>query len=131
MPLGGSCSPSSISPSLGQNSSNNITYNAINIKNFLKERPEKYVLVENQKVNHVKPSQCWNRFSLPAVKDENNRNIIIKNFAICRSCYTTYAYTQRSAKSLNSHKCYKESLSPSSTDMILIRSATVHLKTNT
>ena len=98
LPLDGSCSSSNISPSLGQHSSNNITYNAINIKNFLKEQPEKYVLVENQKVNHVKPSQCWNRFAPPAVKDENNRNIIIKNFASCRSCYTTYAYTQGSTK---------------------------------
>jgi hypothetical protein len=55
--------------------------NACNIKTLLKEQPEKYVLVENHKVNHVKPSPCRNRFALPAVNDENDRSIIIKNFA--------------------------------------------------
>ena len=75
---------------------------------LLKEQPEKYVLVENHKVNHVKPSPCWKQFALPAVKDENSRSVVIKNFAACRSCYTTYAYTNGSTKSLNSHRCFKE-----------------------
>jgi hypothetical protein len=79
--------------SSGQCSSSSIIYNACSIKTFLKEQPGKYVLVENHKVNHVEPSPCSNRFALPAVKDENNRSIIIKNFASCRSCHTTYAYT--------------------------------------
>ncbi|CAF1265169.1 unnamed protein product [Rotaria sp. Silwood1] len=69
---------------------------------------KKYVLVDNHKVNHAKPSPCWNRFALPVVKDENNRNIVIKNFATCRSCYATYVFTYGSTKSLNSHKCVKE-----------------------
>jgi hypothetical protein len=98
----------------GQCSSNSIIYNACNIKTFLKEQPAKYVLVENHKVNHVKPSPCWNRFALPAIKDENDRSIIIKNFASCRSCHTTYAYTYGSTKSLNAHKCFKELSSISS-----------------
>ncbi|CAF5125695.1 unnamed protein product, partial [Rotaria sp. Silwood1] len=68
----------------------------------------KYVLVDNHKVNHAKPSPCWNQFALPVVKDENNRDIVIKNFATCRSCYATYVFTYGSTKSLNSHKCVKE-----------------------
>ncbi|CAF4932680.1 unnamed protein product [Rotaria sp. Silwood1] len=59
-------------------------------------------------VNHAKPSSCWNRCAVPAVKDENNRHIVIKNFATCRSCYATYVFTYGSTKSLNSHKCVKE-----------------------
>jgi hypothetical protein len=99
----------------GQSSSSVIKYNTSNIKMFLREQLEKYLLVENPKVNHVKPSPCWNRFALPAVKDENDRSIIIKNFATCRSCYTTDTYTHGSTKSLNSHKCLKElSVTPSS-----------------
>jgi hypothetical protein len=42
----------------GQCSSSSIIYNACNIKTFLKEQPEKYVVVVNHKVNHVKPSPC-------------------------------------------------------------------------
>lgn len=99
---------------IDQDLSNNVTYNTSNIKNFLKEQPEKYTLVGNVKVNHMKPSPCWKKFALPAVKDENNRNIIIKNFATCRSCFTTYCYTRGSTKSLNVHKCSKELSSISS-----------------
>jgi hypothetical protein len=55
----------------GQPSSSVIKYNTSNIKMFLREQLEKYLLVENPKVNHVKPSPCWNRFAFPAVKDEN------------------------------------------------------------
>jgi len=102
--------------SSGQSSSSVIKYNTSNIKMFLREQPEKYLLVENSKVNHVKPSPCWNRFALPTAKDENDRSIIIKNFATCRSCYTTDTYTHGSIKSLNSHICLKElSVTPSST----------------
>jgi hypothetical protein len=107
--------------SSGQGSSNSVTYNASNIKRFLKEQPEKYVLLENHKVNHVKPSPCWDRFALPAVNDETDRSIIIENFASCRSYFTTYAYTHGSTKSLNLHKCFKE---PSST---LSRYCSCHL----
>jgi hypothetical protein len=78
--------------SSGQCSSTSIIYNAYNIKTFLKEQPEKDVLLENHKVNYIEPSSYWNRFALPAVKDENGRSIIIKNFASCRYCHTTYAY---------------------------------------
>ncbi|CAF1148186.1 unnamed protein product [Rotaria sordida] len=106
-------SSSIIASSLGQCSSSNIKYNPLNIKLFLKEQPEKYLLVDNHKVNNSKPSPCWNRFALPAVKIENNRNVVIKNFATCRSCYATYVYTYGSTKSLNSHKCTKESSSTS------------------
>ncbi|CAF2801081.1 unnamed protein product [Rotaria sp. Silwood2] len=102
-------SSSIITSSLGQCSSSNIKYNPSNIKLLLKEQPEKYVLVDNHKVNTSKPSPCWNRFALPAVKNEINRNVVIKNFATCRSCYATYVYTYGSTKSLNSHKCSKES----------------------
>jgi hypothetical protein len=105
---------SNVCVSPGQCASDSIKYNSSNIKIFLKEQPTKYVLVENQKVNHAKPSQCWNRFALPAVKDENDRSVIIKNFATCRSCYTTYIYAHGSTKSLNSHKCSKEPSSTSS-----------------
>ncbi len=66
-------SSSNVCDSPGQCSLDAIKYNTLNIKAFLKE----YVLVENHKVNHVKPS--------PAVKDENDRSIVIKNFATCRS----------------------------------------------
>ena len=83
-------------------------YNSSNIKLLLKEQPMRYTLVDNSRVNHVKPSPCWNRFALPAVKDENNRNIVIRNFATCKSCYTTYKYAYGSTKSLNAHKCPKE-----------------------
>ncbi|CAF3806998.1 unnamed protein product [Rotaria sp. Silwood1] len=100
-----------ISSSLDQYSSSNVKYNPSNIKILLKKQPEKYVLVDNHKVNHAKPSPCWNRFALPVVKNENNRHIVIKNFATCRSCYATYAFTYGSTKSLNSHKCVKESSS--------------------
>ncbi|CAF5015705.1 unnamed protein product [Rotaria sp. Silwood1] len=100
-----------ISSSLRQYSSSHVKYNPSNIQILLKEQPEKYVLVDNYKVNHAKLSSCWNRFPLPSVKDENNRNIVIKNFATYRSCYATYAFTYGSTKSLNSHKCVKESSS--------------------
>lgn len=92
-----------------------VKYDSSNIKTFLKQQPEKYVLVDNLNVNHAKPSPCWNRFALPAVRDENDRNIIIKNFASCRACLTTYTYTNGSTKSLNGHKCPKESSSSSIT----------------
>jgi hypothetical protein len=105
---------SNVCDSPGQYSSDAVKYNTLNIKTFLKEQPEKYVLMENHKVNHVKPSPCWNRFALPAVKDENDHSIVIKNFATCRSCYTTYSYTLGSTKSLNSHKCSKDPASTSS-----------------
>lgn len=88
-------------------------YNTSNIKRFLKEQPEKYILVDNRKANALKPSPCWAQFALPAVKDENNHPTIIEKFASCRSCYTTYAYTYGSTKSLNAHKCPKESSSSS------------------
>ncbi|CAF1594607.1 unnamed protein product [Rotaria sp. Silwood1] len=121
-------SSSIISSSLGQCSSTNIKYNPSNIKMFLKEQPEKYVLVDNHKVNCSKPSPCWTRFALPAVKDENNRNIVIKNFATCRSCYSTYAFTCGSTKSLNSHKCTKESSSISTSPST--KSPSLNLKIN-
>ncbi|CAM2707904.1 unnamed protein product [Rotaria socialis] len=101
-------SSSSVCASVDQCSSLNIKYNASNIKMFLKEQLDKYMLVDNHKLNNWKPSVCWSRFALPAVKDENNQNIIIQNFASCRFCYTTYAFTHGSTKSLNSHKCLKE-----------------------
>ena len=101
--------PSTNCLSPGQIPSGAIRYNTFNIQTLLKEQPAKYVFVENQKIHQVKPSPCWNRFALPAVKDENDRNVIIKNFATCRHCYTTYSYTYGSTKSLNSHKCSKES----------------------
>ncbi|CAF5095494.1 unnamed protein product, partial [Rotaria sp. Silwood1] len=100
-----------ISSSLDQYSSSNVKYNPSNIKILLKKQPEKYVLVDNHKVNHAKPSPCWNRFALPVVKNENNRHIVIKNFATCRSCYALYVFTYGSTKSLNSHKYVKESSS--------------------
>ena len=70
---------------------------------FLKKQPGKYTLVDDQRTNYTKPSTCWNQFALPAVKDENNRHIIIKNFATCRSSYKTNTYTHGSTKSLNLH----------------------------
>ncbi|CAF0930039.1 unnamed protein product [Adineta ricciae] len=83
-------------------------YDAINIKKLLKDQPTKYVLVDNKNVNHAKPSPCWKKFGLPAIRDENNRDSVINKFASCRSCFTTYTYTHGSTKSLNSHKCPKE-----------------------
>ena len=65
--------------------------------------------MNNDKTHHAKPSPCWIQFALPAVKDENDHSIVIKNYATCRSCYTTYRYTYGSTKSLNAHKCPKES----------------------
>ncbi len=70
-------------------STENIKYDALSIKHFLKNQPEKTKLVDNPKTNTVKPSPCWTQFALPAFKDENNRNIIISKFATCGSCYTT------------------------------------------
>jgi hypothetical protein len=90
-----------------------IRYNSSNIKLLLKEQPMRYTLVDNNRMNHVKPSPCWNRFALPAIKDENNRTIVIRNFATCKSCYATYKYSYGSTKSLNSHKCPKEQLAAS------------------
>ena len=104
----------SVCTSFHQTSSLNMKCNSSNIKIFLKEQPEKYTLVDNNKVNHVKPSACWSCFALPAAKDENNQSTIIKSFASCRSCFTTYTYTYGSTKSLNLHKCLKESLFTSS-----------------
>jgi hypothetical protein len=89
-------------------SSNSVRYDPSSIKTLLKEQPEKYILVDNRKSNPSKPSACWKRFALPAMKDENDRTVVIKNFASCRSCYTTYTYTYGSTKSLNSHKCPKD-----------------------
>ncbi|CAF1069619.1 unnamed protein product [Adineta ricciae] len=89
----------------GQNSTDSIIYNISNIKRFLKEQPDKYVLVGNHKVNPTKPADCWNRFSLLAVKDETGGNTVIKNFATFRSRYTTYPFNIGSTKSLNSHIC--------------------------
>ena len=83
----------SVCTSVHQTSSLNMKYSSSNIKIFRKGQPEKYTLVDNNKVNHVKPSACWSRFALPAVKDENNQSAIIKDFANCRSCFTTYTYT--------------------------------------
>ncbi|CAF0844168.1 unnamed protein product [Adineta steineri] len=100
-----------ISPTVGtsnERSSNIIKYDVINIKRLLKDEPTKYTLVENLKVNHIKPAPCWQKFGLPAIKNENDRNVIIKNFASCKSCFSTYVYTHGSTKSLNSHKCSKE-----------------------
>lgn len=107
--LDNNCSSSVVCTSTSECTSNSIKYNSTNIKQFLKQQPTKYVVVDNQKISHTKPSPCWIRFGLPATKDENDRNIIIKNFASCRSCYTTYSYTYGSTKSLISHKCSKES----------------------
>ena len=103
----------SVCTSVHQTSLLNMKYNSSNIKIFLKEQPEKYTLVDNNKVNHVKPFACWSRFALPPVKDENNQSILIKGFASCRSYFTTYTYTCGSTKPLNSHKYLKESLSTS------------------
>ena len=74
-------SPSITSASLEQCLSNNVTYNASNIKMFLKEQQEKYKFVDNHQVNHRKPSPCWIQFALPAVKGANNRNAIIKKYS--------------------------------------------------
>jgi hypothetical protein len=82
----------------------------------LKNQPEKYTLVDNRRVNTVKPSPCWTRFALPAVKDENHQNIIIEKFATCRSCYISagVVISQR-----------RTNISPSTVnDIILIRSST-------
>lgn len=94
-------------------SAENIKYDAFSIKHFLKNQPEKCTLVDNPRTNTVKPSPCWTRFALPVFKDENNRNIIHSKFATCRSCYTTYSYSNGSTKSLNAHKCAKEPSSSS------------------
>ncbi|CAF1070781.1 unnamed protein product [Didymodactylos carnosus] len=67
--------------SLPECSIGDIKYDTSNIKVFLKNQSGKYTLVGNPRVNTVKPSACWTRFALPAVKDENHRNIIIKKFA--------------------------------------------------
>lgn len=100
----------------GRSSTDSIQYTTSNIRMFLKEQPEKYVLVDNHKVNPTRPAPCWNRFALPAMKNENGRSVVIKNFATCRSCYTTYSFTLGSTKSLNFHKCAPSiSSSPSST----------------
>lgn len=102
----------------GQNSVAAIKYTSSNLKLFLRQEPEKYVLVENHKVNLNKPAACWNQFALPAIKNENGSNTIIRGFATCRSCYTTYSHTLGSTKSLNSHKCASStSSSPSSKSM--------------
>lgn len=105
---------STVCDSPGQSSTHDIKYNTSNIKTFLREQPEKYVLVENRKVNQTKPAACWSRFALPAMKDENSCNTIIRNFAVCRSCYTTCSYTLGLTKSLNSHKCAPSTYSSSS-----------------
>lgn len=99
----GLCSNACDSPN--RSSKDLIEYNTSNIKSFLKEQPDKYVLVDNHKVNPIKPAACWKRFALPAIKNEAGLSIVIKNFATCRSCYTTYSFTLGSTKSLNSHKC--------------------------
>ena len=36
--------------------SNNTVYNSLNIKRLLKGQPEKYRLVNNDKINHAKPA---------------------------------------------------------------------------
>lgn len=109
------CSSSDVCQSPGQVPTDTIKYTTANIKTFLKEQPDKYVLVENRKVNPTKPAPCWNRFALPALKNENGSNTIIRNFATCRSCYTTYSYLLGSTKSLNAHRCAPStSSSPSS-----------------
>ena len=110
-------SPSMVRSSLDESQSSNLKYNTSNIKIFLKEQPEKYTLVDNQRINHTKPSACWNQFALPEVKDKNNLHIIIKKFATCRFCYKTYTYTHGSTKSLNLHKCSKQSSSISNSPM--------------
>ena len=45
-----SCSLPKICASLNKYSSNNIIYDSSNIKRFLKEQPEKYTLVNNDKI---------------------------------------------------------------------------------
>jgi hypothetical protein len=115
---------------LSQSSIGDIKYNALNIKTFLKKQPEKYVLVNNRKVNTVKPSPCWTRFALPEIKDENHRNIIIEKFATCRSCYTTYSYINGSTKSLNAHKCPNDPASPSSTQSLPSTQVNYHISTD-
>ncbi|CAF1479783.1 unnamed protein product, partial [Didymodactylos carnosus] len=62
--------------SLPECSIGDIKYDTSNIK-LLKNQPGKYPLVDNPRVNTVKPSACWTRFALPAVKDENHRKIYI------------------------------------------------------
>ena len=109
-----SCSTSKIRATSKKSSSNNVVYSSPNIKRLLKEQPEKYTLVNNDKINYAKPSPCWNQFGLPAERDENDRINVIKNYATCRSCYITYRYTYGSTKSLNSHKCPQESSTTSS-----------------
>ena len=101
-------SPLSAGGSSPRCSAGDIKDNTLNIKSFLKKRPEKYVLVENDRANTSKPSPCWTRFALPAIQDENKPSVIIEKFASCRSCYTTYTYTNGSTKSLNGHKYLKE-----------------------
>ena len=98
-------SSSNVRDSPGQDLYETIKSNPSNIEIFLKEHSERYVPVENRKVNHAKSAPCWTRLTFPIVKDENDRSTIIKNFAACRSSYTTYSYTLGSTRSLNSHKC--------------------------
>ena len=81
--------------------SDSAKYDPSSIKMLLKEQPEKFALVDNRKMNPAKPSPCWKRFAFPAVKDENDRSVIIRNLASCRSCFTTYTYEYGSTKSLN------------------------------
>ena len=60
-------SPSIVRSSLDESQSSNLKYNTSNIKMFLKEQPEKYTLVDYQRINHTKPSACWNQFAFPTV----------------------------------------------------------------
>lgn len=87
-------------------------YDGLKIKLLLKKYPDKYVLVDNKRINQIKPSQCWQQFALPAVRDEKGRSTVIKGFATCRLCLFTYAFKQGSTKTLNKHKCSVAQSSP-------------------
>ncbi len=81
--------------SFAQLCTDDIKYTMSNIKDFLKKQPEKYILVDSHRVSIIKPPSCRIRFALPAIKDENDQNIIIGNFATCRSCYIIHLYINR------------------------------------
>ena len=115
--LNGSSSTMNTSSITDQVTSVSEEYDGSKIKILLKKYPDKYVLVDNKRINQVKPSQCWQQFGLPAVRDENDRCTVIKGFATCRSCFSAYAFKQGSTRTLNQHKCSITTSSPSSSSI--------------
>jgi len=61
-------------------------------------------------------SNCWTRFSFPAVLDDNDK--IVKkfnDFVSCKNCFVTYSFKSNSTSQINKHKCDDSSLVCSST----------------